>query len=198
MSKQANNSSYIKTFDNCNCKSSGDILWKKSILSSSSSSSCSTLNREVITPKSDRHVHISSNLYVDGTICNPSDISLKQNIKGINLETTNKLMKLEPSEFTFKNDPTNKIHYGFIAQDFEEKYPELTEIKPDKNNSNIKAINYLELIPLLVCQIQGMQKEITLLNDKLNRVNKEDKPKQYKTQCGEVFDGLSEWGMGIE
>ena len=42
----------------------------------------------------------------------------------------------------------------------EKEFPELVSIKPDKNLANIKAINYLEIIPLLVNKIQLMQKEI--------------------------------------
>jgi hypothetical protein len=59
------------------------------------------------------------------------------------------------------------IHYGFIAQDFEKEYPELVTIKPDKTKQNIKAINYLEIIPLLVSKIQIMQKEIDELREEL-------------------------------
>ena len=33
-------------------------------------------------------------------------------------------MKLIPSEFTLKNDEQKKIHYGFIAQELENDFPE--------------------------------------------------------------------------
>jgi hypothetical protein len=77
-------------------------------------------------------------------------------------------MNLKPSKFTFKNDTSNQIHYGFIAQDFNIEYPELVFIKPDKELNNIKAINYLEIIPLLVSKIQHMQNEIDELKSKVN------------------------------
>ena len=76
-------------------------------------------------------------------------------------------MNLKTSEFTFKSDPSKQIHYGFIAQDFELEYPELVFKKPDKNMNNMKAINYLEIIPLLVNKIQLMQKELDELKDKI-------------------------------
>jgi hypothetical protein len=113
------------------------------------------------------NVYIPGNLYVDGTIFNPSDIHLKNNISELNIDETNKLMKLKPSKFTFTNDPTNHIHYGFIAQELEIEYPELISIKPDSNYDNIKAINYLEIIPLLVSKIQTMQSEIDELKLKV-------------------------------
>lgn len=113
-------------------------------------------------------VYIPGNLYVDGAIINPSDICLKENIIPLSLEETNKIMNLKPSKFVFKSDPSNHYHYGFIAQDFEIVYPELISIKPDKNMANIKAINYLEIIPLLVNKIQIMQMEIDELKAKVN------------------------------
>lgn len=126
--------------------------------------------RAVLTPSSDKFesLYIHGNLYVDGNIINPSDKYLKDNIESINIDTTNKLMNLIPSQFTLNSDSSKKNHYGFIAQEFENEYPELISIKPDKNLSNIKAINYLEIIPLLVSKMQMMQTEIDELKSKIN------------------------------
>ena len=77
-------------------------------------------------------------------------------------------MKLRATKFTFKSDINKKIHYGFIAQEFEEYFPELVVSKIDKDVANLKAINYLELVPLLVYQMQNMQKEIDELKSKLS------------------------------
>lgn len=123
----------------------------------------------VITPTSLKidSVYIPGNLYVDGTINNPSDINLKDNVMGISVDETNKIMNLKPSKYTLKGDVKSGIHYGFIAQDLEVEYPELISIKPDKEMSNIKAINYLEIIPLLVSKIQRMQMELDELKERL-------------------------------
>lgn len=127
---------------------------------------------EVITPTSGKfaNVYIPGNLYIDGSIINPSDIHLKNNITEINNEQTNKLMNLKATSFNFKYDSGQNIHYGFIAQDFEKEYPELVSIKPDKNMSNVKAINYLEMIPLLVNKMQMMQKEIDELKAEVTKL----------------------------
>ena len=94
-------------------------------------------------------------------------------------------MKLKPSQFTFKSDKANQVHYGFIAQEFEEHFPELVTIKPisnlnpnpnmspsknpiTANSQNIKAINYLEILPLLVHKVQSMQLEIDELKAIIN------------------------------
>ena len=115
------------------------------------------------------NVYIPGNLYVDGVITNPSDIHLKQNITNIDSDVSNRIMNINPTQFTFKSDSKQHVHYGFVAQDFEKEFPELVSIKPDKDMANLKAINYLEIIPLLVSKIQMMQKEIDDLKIKVKR-----------------------------
>lgn len=116
------------------------------------------------------NVYIPGNLYVDGTIYNPSDIHLKENITNIDSDVSNRIMNINPTQFTFKNDSHQHVHYGFVAQDFEREFPELVNVKPDKDMANIKAINYLEIIPLLVSKIQMMQKEIDILKDQTKNI----------------------------
>ena len=66
------------------------------------------------------------------------------------------------------------LTYGFIAQDFEVLFPELVSTKPGKPEK-VKAINYLEIIPLLVGKMQKMQNEIDelrgLLQNQTNQIN---------------------------
>ena len=158
--KQPNNTSYIKNFVN----GTPSNLWKAYSYINSSGESTS-----VLTPTTNKYdnIYIPGDLYVDGSILRQSDIHLKENIILIDENKTNKLMNLQTNEFTFKDDLSKQIHYGFIAQDFEKEYPELVFTKPNKKLNNIKAVNYLEIIPLLVNKIQLMQKEIDDLKDKL-------------------------------
>ncbi len=139
-------------------------LWKMYSYIDSSGNSINTL-----TPTNERYsnVYIPGDLYVDRNIINPSDIHLKNDIMGISDDKINQLLNLQPRQFTFKNDTSKQIHYGFIAQDFEMEYPELVFNKPDPNLNNIKAINYLEMIPLLVNKMQLMQKEIDELKSQI-------------------------------
>jgi filamentous hemagglutinin family protein len=126
-------------------------------------------NENILTPtKKNQSVYIQGNLYVDGTIINPSDVYLKDNIEDLSTNITEKIMNLRPTQFKLKTDPIKKIHYGFIAQEFEEQFPELVVSKVDKNVANLKGINYLEIVPLLVHQIQRMQKEIDDLKQQIN------------------------------
>ena len=143
--KQPNNTSYIKNF----VRGIPASLWK-------------AINYQkiygsiemVLTPTKINSVYIPGNLFVDGSIINPSDAILKTNISTLNEDITDKITNLKPSSFEFKDDPSKRIHYGFI------EYPELIHYKPDNKYSKIKSINYLEIIPLLVHKIQKIQCEI--------------------------------------
>ena len=152
--RQPNNTAYIKNFISGPTTS----LWKT--IKYTDNINNPTVN--VITPSSQtiNNLYIPGNLYVDGNILTPSDVYLKDQIEDMLDTTSINLMKLRTTEFVFKSDPNKKPHYGFIAQEFEEYFPELVVAKIDKNVANLKAINYLEIIPLLVHQIQRMQKEI--------------------------------------
>jgi hypothetical protein len=142
--------------------------------------------QSVLIPSSStyKNVYIPGNLYVDGTINNPSDLVLKDNISTITTDLSDTIMKLKPSQFTFKSDNSKQVHYGFIAQELEEHLPELVTIKPSPiinpiisptsnslNNQDIKAINYLEILPLLVHKVQSMQQEIDILKAIINNKN---------------------------
>lgn len=151
--RQPNNTSYIKNF----VYGVPASLWKAILYTTTNGTV-----KSVLTPSlsKNENLYIPGDLFVDGSIVSPSDSRLKHNIQTLNEETTNKILQLKPTSFEFIYDKNKKQHYGFIANDFEKEYPELIEIKPDKNKQNIKSINYLELIPLLVNKIQIMQNEI--------------------------------------
>lgn len=155
--RQPNNTAYIKTF----VDGFTGILWKQMIYVRG------VLPTAVITPISTKNVYIPGDLYIDGNIIHSSDRILKSDIEEIDHSVTNKLMNLIVKRFTYKSDPQKKIHYGFIAQEFEEVYNELIEGKPDETYNNLKGINYLEIIPLLVDKVQLIQKEIDELKSKV-------------------------------
>lgn len=161
--RQPNNTAYIKNF----VSGVQTSLWKQITYKDT----VNNLNINAITPSSSNYdnVYIPGNLYVDGIISNPSDVYLKDKIEDLSKEVTNNLMNIRPTQFIFKSDPFKKKHYGFIAQEFEEHFPELVTQKIDKDIANLKAINYLEMVPLLVHQIQKMQKEIDELKEQINK-----------------------------
>ena len=76
------------------------------------------------------------------------------------------LFDLEPVEYKLKSDIKKKKHYGLIAQDVEEIYPELIS----DSNLGFKTVNYMELIPLLLLKMKAMQKEIDVLREQIGSI----------------------------
>lgn len=90
-----------------------------------------------------------------------SDARLKYNIEDVSPKLSTALDNLVPKQYYFKKDKEKKKHFGFLAQDLERKFPNLV-IDVD----NIKTINYLEILPLLLLKVQTMQKELDELKNK--------------------------------
>jgi len=123
---------------------------------------------KVITPYDQtKTVMIPKNLLVLGSINNPSDITLKDNIAPINNDDFN---KLNPVSFTFKDDEKNKKHYGFIAQELETVYPELVT----NTELGFKSVNYIEMIPILLSQMKNMQMDIDKLKEEIHKMKNEN------------------------
>jgi hypothetical protein len=123
-----------------------------------------------ITPANKKNsVYIYTDLYVNGAIYNTSDKNHKEEIEPISESKIEKLLDLQPVEYKLKTDNKNKKHYGLIAQDVEEIYPDLI------NNSNLgfKTVNYIELIPLLLLKMKNMQKEIDELREQIGSIKKD-------------------------
>lgn len=116
---------------------------------------------------------------VDGTllanviVLNGDTLSVN-NIRDLPLRTTNSLTQLHPVSFSFKPDTVWKYdekmqremegtHYGFIAQEVQKLFPELVYEREDH-----LSINYIEMIPLLLKEIQQLSAEV----DELKRRNK--------------------------
>jgi len=120
-----------------------------------------------ITTATNDDVYIQKNLFVEGSIINPSDIRLKENISDLTNDISDGILKISPKKYNFKNDENKKEHYGIMAQDLEEIFPILIT-----NNSinGIKSVNYLELIPLMIAKMKNMQNEIDELNTRLENM----------------------------
>ncbi|MFZ1288495.1 MAG: tail fiber domain-containing protein [Melioribacteraceae bacterium] len=123
------------------------------------------------------------------TIEYSSDEKLKENIKDIE-NAIEKIKKIKSKTYKYKKNKnlTNDedLHYGFIAQDLEQVFPELVsditifstndpelenekDINKEKTNESIKSIKYMEIIPILV---QGLQEQQSTIEDLLDRLNK--------------------------
>lgn len=114
-------------------------------------------NITYITPSdSTKNVYIAKDLVVAGSVVNPSDVKVKQNIVPLCDEIVNKLSNLRPLKYSYQYDEKHHTHFGFLSQDVESIYPELVY----NIDEETKGINYLEIIPLLVAKINQMQIQI--------------------------------------
>lgn len=103
-------------------------------------------------------VFIKKNLLVANEITITSSEKEKENIKDINNDV-NDILKLNPKEYNYNND--SKLHFGLIAEDVENVYPNLVS-----NTEVGKSLNYLEILPLLLNKIKDLQNQIDELKRK--------------------------------
>ncbi|BDS15609.1 tail fiber domain-containing protein [Aureispira anguillae] len=100
-----------------------------------------------------------------------SDQRLKKNIRDYEkaLETVS---LLKGKQYYWKAEKltdksfNKRLQYGFIAQEVEKVLPNL--VHQDKNG--YKAINYIQIIPILTNSIQGLQRENQQLLDLIQRL----------------------------
>jgi hypothetical protein len=104
----------------------------------------------------------------NGTI-QTSDARLKTNISdlGYGLE---EILKLKPVSFTWKDDNSNKIRLGLLAQDVEKVIDEVVDKGTDPEKT--LGINYSELVPVLIKSIQQQEQ---LIDSQKERINDQQK-----------------------
>ena len=151
--KQPDNSTYIKQF---NSTASGYAYWIYKKIS----------NIQFITTTSASSVLIQKDLVVNGAINNSSDIKLKENIEDIKDDEYNEILKVRAKKYNYINDENKKLRYGVIAQELENFFPHLVSEIIEDDGSVTKSVNYIDMIPILLCKIQKMQKEIDELKEK--------------------------------
>jgi len=156
--KQANSSAYIKSFN----IGSSPNTWIYSMNN----------NQLILTPTNQTAtVYIKGDLFVGGSINNPSDLQLKDNIADLSLSLSDNLMLLNPVKYNYKDDAKQKEHFGFIAQDVEKLFPNLVttiSVPMSDDEVSIKSVNYLEMVPILLLKIKDLQNQIDALNNKIS------------------------------
>ena len=126
--------------------------------------------------------YFAGDVYATGSYL-PSDRKLKTDVTNLS-GSLNKLMQLKPSSYQYNTDKYTSMNlpsgtrYGFIAEELESVFPLLTKktINPEKLDEKgkvvaeaveFKAVNYLELIPILTSAIQEQQTQIEELKQSL-------------------------------
>lgn len=113
----------------------------------------------------DNDLIVKKDIYVDGSIYNPSDAKLKENIQDISCDQIDNLFNLNPIYFSYKNDREKLKHFGLLAQDVEKVFPELVK-EIDRDH---KSVNYQELLPIMLAKMKVMQSEIDELKQQLKK-----------------------------
>ena len=126
------------------------------------------------------NVNVTGTLYVP-TILQPSDYRLKSDVKSISASCLDKVLNMNIVEFKYKqrtfNSPLRSVedstktriswydeksafmrnkHYGLIAQELQEIYPDLVV----EGEDGYLGVNYIEIIPLLIRSIQELNAKI--------------------------------------
>lgn len=128
---------------------------------------------------SNRAGYFLGDVEITGTLFNPSDEKLKNDIKPVGNKALDLIVKLEPKTYTYRQDiPEFNLpkgnQYGFIAQELEKVFPNFVSesIRPavfdDEGNIVIEAfhyktVNYINLIPVLTQAVKEQQIEIEKL-----------------------------------
>lgn len=128
--------------------------------------------------------YFRGNVFVTGTVngvqISGSDYRLKKNIESLPSETLDDLLKMNVVKFDYKQrevetdsgkvglyDEQSPIlthkHYGLIAQELQEIYPDLVI----ESDDGYLAVNYTEIIPLLIRSVQELSAKL----DEANKSN---------------------------
>jgi hypothetical protein len=123
-------------------------------------------------------IYLNGNFSGSGTNSYSSDMKLKKNITEIS-GALDIVSRLKPSTYSFRTGefgdmylPEGK-HYGVIAQELQKVLPELvskqTFTGTKDNKVDYLAVNYNELIPILIKAVQEQQAEIDQLKNELKK-----------------------------
>jgi hypothetical protein len=114
------------------------------------------------------NVSVLNNIYLTGTILSVSDCNLKTNIQKIE----NPLDKIETiSGYTYTRTDTGKLETGLIAQEVLRILPEVISYNTDNNYT----ISYGNMCGILVESIKELNKKISILSDKIDKLEKNNK-----------------------
>ena len=96
------------------------------------------------------------------TISTTSSRRFKHNIEPI--EDSSLLYKLKPVSFIYNNDESERIRYGFIAEDILPLNKHLVDVE---KNGEINALYYNSIFTLAIAEIQKLRKELNELKASL-------------------------------
>jgi hypothetical protein len=148
------------------------------------------------------------NLTITGTSYFTSDKRLKSNIKPLENNVLERVLKLQPSLYSktnsvlengtvkFNNSNNNSISdFGFIAQDVYEIFPELVS-KPNDESKALWAVDYARLSVMLTKAIQEQQEIIE--NLKTNNRNLVNEVAVFKTNLESIRTEINQIKISVQ
>ena len=187
MAQQINNSNLFSTVTNYSGRQPDNVQNVKQFVTSLGSLATWVFkklynNILVLTPgNANASVLIPKNLYVLGSIFNPSDSKLKSNIVDLAAADSARLRQLQPKQFTYHFEQHRHPHFGFLAQDMEQVFPTLVR----DQETGFKAINVQELVPLLVHRINVLETRLEQLEqEQQQHLSHEDKDEKSPEDGG--------------
>ena len=76
------------------------------------------------------------------------------------------LLKLDPVQYSLKNNTASNTSFGLIAQDVEPVIPELVNC-----SDGFYGVDYISLVPVLINAVKEQQKQIQELREMINSLN---------------------------
>ena len=113
----------------------------------------------------DSTLHVS-NVETD-TLVTRSDERYKKDIVDINDNLSQSILELRPKQYKYKNN--NKSHYGFIAQDIQQLFPNLVN---EDDETGFLRVNYVELIPILIASYKNLHENVSNIRKELSELKK--------------------------
>ena len=150
--RQPTNTSYVKQF--VESPIATVMNWIYQTISGVTYIAPSVTTYPILIPQS---MVIDGNLTVYGVFSNPSDERIKRDIIDIDPNVAQRVHELRPRQYRLRREGADgPTHYGLVAQEVERLYPELVSALED----GTKAVNYIELVPILLAQLQDMALDI--------------------------------------
>ncbi len=91
----------------------------------------------------------------------PSDEQLKSNISDLEDGVLSKVIQLKTVTYILDMDPSQSTKVGFIAQDLENYFPELVDLRSD----GFKGVYYAQMTPIIVQAIRELNMKVTDIAD---------------------------------
>jgi Chaperone of endosialidase len=96
-----------------------------------------------------------------------SDFRLKNNIQSID-QIKNIIEKLQPRQYTFKDDSSNRLVYGFIAQEVRENFPNM--VSGQESDTMFLSIDYSKFTPIAIAGVKQLYSENDMLKVRISEL----------------------------